>query len=231
MRVTRRLSSPRANTDTSMWGACASPPGAGTRPGLDRHEAVPPGRRCGTRPKPGEARLERDVLARVLGVGVAPAGGWPARSRCSASATGSPVAVEDRALDADGAAASSGATSSLVALERQREDEERPDGLRRAWAERHLSSSEGRRPRARAARCRSVAERPLGHGRVRGRSARPAARARLGSRHRVEDRVVGEAAGRRGSTSGSPAAVANAGPNSEKWMCAGRQALWWLRHG
>ena len=23
----------------------------------------------------------------------------------------------------------------------------------------------------------------------------------------------------------------NSVPNSEKWMCAGRQAFWWLRHG
>ena len=23
----------------------------------------------------------------------------------------------------------------------------------------------------------------------------------------------------------------NARPNSEKWMCAGRQALWWFFHG
>src|SRR5262249_29610883 len=40
------------------------------------------------------------------------------------------------------------------------------------------------------------------------------------------------------SSSGSPGKyicvtrrVTNAGPNSEKWMCAGRHALGWLRHG
>ena len=40
------------------------------------------------------------------------------------------------------------------------------------------------------------------------------------------------------SNSGSPgkyicvtSRVANAGPNSEKWMCAGRQAFSWLPHG
>ena len=40
------------------------------------------------------------------------------------------------------------------------------------------------------------------------------------------------------ASSGSPgkyiwviSRVAKPGPNSEKWMWFGRQALWWLRHG
>ena len=76
----------------------------------------------------------------------------------------------------------------------------------------------------------AVAERPFGLGERRGRTARPAAAAPAGR----------GPTGRSGRTANSgslgkyicvTSRVGNDVPKSEKWMCAGRQALWWLRHG
>ena len=52
IRVARRLSSPRANTDTSSCGACSGTSGCGTGPGLIVTNRKPPSASVSVRPKP-----------------------------------------------------------------------------------------------------------------------------------------------------------------------------------
>src|SRR5215216_7918212 len=52
MRVTRRCSRPRANTETSRWGASTPPSGAGRGPGLTVTIAQRPWASVGQRPNP-----------------------------------------------------------------------------------------------------------------------------------------------------------------------------------
>ena len=151
----------------------------------------------------------------------------PARSRPGRPAR-APGAVEHPALRSDRACGAP-ATSSACDVD-EAELEERPDRLRRRARQAHAFSS-GVAPRAAehdVEACKRAPTRASSSARSK-RADHALARRRVA--HRLVDRVVRRTAGRRGSTSASRAARVNARPKTEKWMCAGRQALSWFRQG
>ena len=223
---TTRSSRPRANTDTSMCGACARPSVSGTLPGLTVRtpqrpsSSVPSGRSRGTRRRgragrrvveaPGRIglpgldqrvghRLARAVVDACRGSGWRPA--CRSARRRGPSGQGSPIAK-------NGPTVCDGGLDEL-----------------------HQCASSAASRRGRAARCPSGRRAPT--------SGSVVSRSKLGDHPlaRPSGRGTELKIGSNGN-SGSPGKYicvtsrwAKARPNSEKWMCAGRQALWWLPHG
>ena len=205
-----------------MCGACVVPGGPGTGAGLDGGEpelAVAIG---GHAPVAAERRLQRLVLR---------SSGWAYRpcalacqSSSTASGTGfpSPSSTRPRTVTRSPAHARRGQLVARVSqLEADRE--EGPDGLRRRRLRGSAPASKGVASRPAQDDVEPVAERVLGHRRLPVEGGDQARRARSSA----VQLKIGSA-----PSSGSPGKyiwvtrrVAKAGPKTEKWMCAGRQAL------
>ena len=100
MRVTARLSSPRAKTPTTRCGACSPPSGHGTAARLDRHELEAAAVDGAGAAEAEEPVLERELRAVVGRVRVA-AGGVRLPDLDHAVGDRLAGAVEERAADPD----------------------------------------------------------------------------------------------------------------------------------
>ena len=224
---------PRAKTMRLMCGAGAG--GACTRHDGVEHEAPLRVRPRARAPEAAEARIRASGIG---GMGVAAFGvGLPDLDQGIVECRAGPV--EQAAADADalagagrvGKAGAGDAPEGVsVLLWRQPEGEERADGLRRRLLQRHLlQRSPSGSGAARAARCRT-------HSRARSRPRSPPARSATPAARALAPACRGRsgrapAAGRPGKYICVMRRVAMLGPNSEKWMCAGRQPLAWLPQG
>ena len=227
---------PRAKTETSMCGACGGRRRPATGPGLTvKISNEPPSSVAGARPKPREAALahaRRRRAGRRDGRSGRP--GRPARSRPARRGRARPRR-RARCRDAHGARACPAARRTCPSShgEADARSTARPSGTASAQRLRRRQSSPPRTASGLAAAQHDVElvrQRPLRLA-WRSRSKRGIIRSRArGSRTELK---IGSYA-----NSGSPGKYicvtsrwVNARPKSEKWMCAGRQALSWLPHG
>ncbi len=224
------------NTETRMRGACFAPSGAGTRPGFTVVKRKTPSALLGTRAKPRKPGVRTCPSCRP---------GRPdartCRLRPPAKFRAGRRSLAHRRRPKRGPRRRCGG---------QLHSHRRPDrltagvgrcevgtgGLRNGRLKgcgcvfiRHGQGSPWVSNSVRATRCRNGSRGPLRSGGLPVESAISRSRARSSD----TQVYIGSA-----SSNGSPgkyicvtSRVRKDGPNSEKWMCEGRHALWWLRQG